>query len=82
LGFKSVFEKKIEFLFYFFKLIFFVFLDHFDADIKNDFSKIKKNYFDIYFLVKNTLKNNCNHTPKSTMKIKFQFRFLKFSFAS
>jgi len=44
---KAFLKKKLNF--FYFKLIFFVFLDYFDADIKNDFSKIKKNYFDTFF---------------------------------
>ena len=34
--------------------------------LKNNFLKIK-NIILMYFSTKNTLKNNCNHTPKQTL---------------
>jgi hypothetical protein len=48
----------------FFKLyIFYIFKLFWCIDIKNNFLKIKKIIL-IYFKIKNTLKNNHNHTPK------------------
>jgi len=46
-----------------------VFLYYFDALIsKMIFKKIKKYIILMYFRVKNTLKNNRNHTSKHTLK--------------
>jgi hypothetical protein len=63
--------KKFKFFLFFSLLqinIFLVFLDYFDALIsKMIFKKIKKNIILIYFLKKNTLKNNRNHTPKQAV---------------
>jgi hypothetical protein len=39
-------------------------LDRFDALISKIIFKNKKNIILMHFDIKNTLKNNCNHTPK------------------
>jgi hypothetical protein len=41
-----------------------MFSNHFDADVKNNFKKIKKNIILMCFGMKNTLKSNGYHTLK------------------
>ena len=64
----KVLLKKFKFLFmfFYFKLIFLVFLDHFDTLMSKIISKKYKKFILIHFQIKNTLKNNHNLTLKST----------------
>jgi hypothetical protein len=63
---QPVFLKIIIFL----KFIFFrVFWSFWYAEINNNFLKIKKYIILMYFSVKNTLKNNYNHTLKHALSI-------------
>jgi len=70
LCFKSVFKKNNFFIFSLLQINIFLFSDHFDALIlKLIFKKLKKIIL-MHFQIKNTLKNNHNHTFNRLLMLK------------